>query len=68
MRLEEIQPSAAERRVQAMKANARTEKDRAKQLKAQADAGAEKLKVQQSREKLGQLQDLSVTTNIKPFS
>ena len=67
MRLEEIEAaSAAEQRVKRMKANAMTAKDRAKQLKAQADVGAERLDMQKSRQKLGQLQQATVTTSIRP--
>ena len=67
MRLEEIQPNAAERRVKAMKANAKAAKDRAKQLKAQADASAERLDMQKSRQSLAQLQRSAITSNIKPY-
>ena len=67
MRLDEIQPSsAAVQRVKRRKDNAKSAKDRAKQLKAQADTGAERLKMQKSREKLAQVQRAAVTSNIKP--
>mgnify|MGYP003381389243 CR=1 FL=1 len=67
MRLAEIeQTTAAEKRVAQMQGNAKAEKDRAKQSKAQADMSAERLEVKKSREKLGQLQQAAVTTSIKP--
>ena len=50
-----------------LKANAKSAKDRAKQLKVQADMGAERLDMQKSRQKLGQLQQAAVTTSIKPY-
>ena len=69
MRLEEIKESiAAEQRVKRLKANAKSARDRAKQLKVQADAGAERLKMQQSRQKLAQLHKANVSTTIKPYS
>lgn len=69
MRLEEIQPSnAAEQRVKRMKASAKAAKDRARQLQAQADTSAERLDMQQSRQKLMQLQRKAATSTIKPYS
>lgn len=67
MRLEEIQPGAAEQRVKRLKANAKAAKDRAKQMKAQVDASAERQEVMKTRQKLAQLQRASVTSNIKPY-
>lgn len=68
MRLEEIQPSnAAEQRVKRMKAGAKAAKDRARQLQAQADTSAERLDMQQSRQKLMQLQRKAATSTIKPY-
>jgi hypothetical protein len=67
MRLDEIQPSAAEQRVKRLKANAKAAKDRAKQLKAQADMSAERLDMQKSREKLAQIKKAGVTSTIKPY-
>ena len=68
MRLEEIQPSnAAEPRVKRMKASAKAAKDRARQLQAQADTSAERLDMQQSRQKLVQLQRKAATSTIKPY-
>jgi hypothetical protein len=52
MRLEEFQPSAAERRVKRLKVNAKSARDRARQLKAQADINAERVEMQQSRDAL----------------
>lgn len=67
MRLDEIQPSAAEQRVKRLKANAKAAKDRAKQLKAQADTSAERLDMQKSRQKLAQPQRSLTTSTIKPY-
>jgi hypothetical protein len=67
MRLDEIQPNAAEQRVKRLKANAKAAKDRAKQSKAQADMSAERLEMQKSRQSLAQLQRDAVTSNIKPY-
>lgn len=67
MRLEEIQPGAAERRVKAMMANAKSAKDRARQLKAQADINAERLDMQKSRAALSQAHRSAVTSTIKPY-
>jgi len=64
--LEIKQGNATEQRVQRMKATAKSAKDRAKQLKVQADTNAEQLKLQQSREKLAQLHQSTVGTTIKP--
>lgn len=67
MRLDEIQlSSAAERRVDRLNANAKTMKDRAKQLKAQADASAEQLKVQNSRKQQTLIRTAAQTSMIKP--
>jgi len=68
MRLDEIEAgAAAERRVKRLKANAKSVKDRAKLLKTQADASAERLEMQKSRQKLAQLQRSAVTSNIKSY-
>lgn len=65
MRLEEFDgTSGAERRVKALKANADAAKRQAKQLKANADLNAERLKMQQSRQKLAKIQQSRAT--IKP--
>lgn len=66
MRLEEIQNSAAEQRVDRMKANAKSMKDRAKQLKAQADASAAQLKMRQSRTQKSLVSKAAQTSMIKP--
>lgn len=69
MRLDEIQPAnQADQRVKQMKASAKAAKDRAKQLKVQADASAERLDMQQSRQKLVQLQRKAATSTIKPYT
>lgn len=67
MRLEEIQPSAAERRVKRMRDNAKAAKDRARQLKAQADMSADRLEMQKDRAALVQAQRSAVTSTIKPY-
>jgi hypothetical protein len=67
MRLDEIQPNAAEQRVKRLKATAKAAKDRARQLKAWADASAERLEMQKSRQSLAQLQRSAVTSTIKPY-
>lgn len=67
MRLDEIQPSAAEQRVKRMKANAKAAKERARQLKAQAEMNAERLEMQKSRAALAQAQRSAVTSTIKPY-
>ncbi len=68
MTLEEIkQSSAAEKRVKHLRANAKSAKDRAKQMKVQADTSAEQLKQRQSREKVAQLHNTTVGTTIKPY-
>jgi hypothetical protein len=53
--------------VKRLKANAKSAKDRAKRLQAQAAAGAEQLKLRQSREKLAQIKKADMTSMIKPF-
>lgn len=67
MRLDEIQPNAAEQRVKRLKASAKAAKDRAKQLRTQADTSAERLDMQKSRQELAQLQRSAVASNIKPY-
>ena len=68
MRLDEIKNgTAAEKRVDRLKANAKAAKDRAKQMKTNADRSAEQLKMQQSRQRLSQLHRSSVGTTIKPY-
>ena len=68
MRLDEIRSgTAAEKRVDRLKANAKAAKDRAKQMKTNADRSAEQLKMQQSRQRLSQLHRSSVGTTIKPY-
>ena len=69
MTLEEIKQSgAAEQRVKRLKDQAKAAKDRAKQMKVNADRNAEQLKMRQSREKLAQLHRSNVGTTIKPYS
>ncbi len=68
MRLDEIKNgTAAEKRVDRLKANAKAAKDRAKQMKTNADRSAEQLKMQQSRQRLSQLHRSSAGTTIKPY-
>ena len=68
MTLEEIKQNGAELRVTRMKAQAKAAKDRAKQMKANADLNAEQLKQRQSRDKIAQIQRASVIKTIKPHS
>lgn len=68
MRLDEIQRSAAEQRVDRLKANAKSMKDRAKQVKAQADASAAQLKVRQSRAQQSLVRKAAQTSMIKPHT
>jgi hypothetical protein len=67
MRLDEIQPSAAEQRVKRLKASAKAAKDRALQLTAQADMNAERLEMQKSRTAAAQAQRSTVASTIKPY-
>ena len=68
MRLEEIQASsAAEQRVKRLKDNAKAAKNRAKQLNAQADASADQLAMQQSRERLWMAGKRAQATVITPY-
>ena len=68
MTLDEIKPStAAEQRVERLRDNAKSAKDRAKQLKTQADAGAEENQLRQSRAKLAQTKKADMTSMIKPY-
>jgi hypothetical protein len=67
MRLEEIeQGNGAEQGVDSMKAIAKAAKDRAKQLKVQADMSSERLEMQNARKKLTDLQRQGMTSTIKP--
>lgn len=69
MRLDEIDgSSAAERRVDRLKANAKTMKDRAKQLKSQADASAAQLKMRQSRTQKSLVSKAAQTSMIRPHT
>lgn len=66
MRLAEIEQSAEAMRVQRMQDTAKAEKDRAKQLKARADASAAQLKARQAVQKLQQSRAPANTVTIKP--
>ena len=68
MRLEEIQKDAAKQRVDRMKANAKSIENRAKQLKAQADASAAPLKMQQSRTQQSLVRKAAQTSMTKPHT
>lgn len=69
MRLDEIDGSnAAERRVNRLKANAKTARDRAKQLKAQADASAAQFEMQQSRKRFASTRKAAQTSMVKPHA
>ena len=68
MRLEEITESnAAEKRVQFLKTNAKAAKEKARQMKANADLNAEQLKMKQSRQKSAQIQRSKVGTTIMGY-
>lgn len=67
MRLDEIEPSAAEQRVKRLKDNAKAAKDRAKDLKTQADTSAAQLDMQKSRQQLTQQQRSPAMSTIKPY-
>lgn len=67
MRLDELNLDAVERRIKSMKAGAKSAKERARQLKAQADINAERLDMQKSRAALTQAQRSAVTSTIKPY-
>ena len=67
MRLDEIeQNTAAEQRVQRMKDNAKTAKDKAKQLTTQANVSADQLKLQKSREQLSKATNPPSANMIQP--
>lgn len=67
MRLDEIQPSAAEARMRRLKASANAAMERGRQLKKQAEMNADRLEMQKTQQKLIQLQRSSVAKNIKPI-
>lgn len=67
MRLDELGLDAVERRVKQLKANAKSARNRARQLKAQADINSERLDMQRSRAALAQAQRSAVTSAIKPY-
>jgi len=68
MTLQEITESgAAEQRVQRLKANAKSAKTKASQMKDQADASAEVLKLRQSRQKAAKERKTAVSKMIKPY-
>ena len=67
MRLEEIDPNkAAAEQVKRQKAAAKAARDRANQLKAQADTAAARLATLKSRQKLAQPKGSPATSTIKP--
>jgi hypothetical protein len=68
MRIEEIQAgTAAEQRVKRLTASAKAAKDRARQMKVQADASAQRLEMQKARQSMAQRQQSAVTSTIKPY-
>ena len=70
MTLDEIMEAgsgAAEQRVLRMKANAKAQKDKASQMKKQADASADIWKQRQSRQKAAKARKSSGLKNIKPY-
>jgi hypothetical protein len=69
MRLDEIKPiSAAESRVDRLKDNAKRAGKRAKLMSTQAQASADQLTQQKSRQKLAQKSKSTVGTTIKPHA
>lgn len=67
MRLEEIETgTAASQRVKQLRANAKTARDKAKQLMSQADASADQLAIQQSRKQASMATKAASTATIKP--
>ena len=67
MTLEEImEGDAAQMRVDRLKANAKTAKERARQMKNQADATAEQLKMRKARQQLAKLRQSSNPNFVKP--
>ena len=69
MRLDEIEAGiAAKQRVDRMKANAKSMKNRAKQLKTQADASAAQLKMRQSRTQKSLVSKAAQPSMIKPHT
>ena len=69
MRLDEIMASgAAEQRVKRLKVNAIDASDRAKTLKAQANAEAERLRVTRSQERPERTTKSGAAAMIKPHS
>ena len=67
MTLQEIQESvAAEKRAQGLKANAKRAAENARRMQAHSDLSAERLQMQQSRERLSQQRRSTVGTKAKP--
>jgi hypothetical protein len=68
MRLEEIeQGNAADQRVKRLKDNAKAAKNKATELKAQADTTAAQLDMQNSRQQLTKQQRSPAMSTIKPY-
>ena len=69
MRLKEFEQStAAEQRVDRMKDNAKTAKDKAKQMTTQANVSADQLKLQKLREQLNKASTPSSMSTITPHA
>ena len=67
MTIDEIlEGDASQMRVDRLKANAKAAKERARQMKNQADANAEQLKMRKSRQQLAKLRQASNPNLIKP--
>jgi len=67
MTLDEImEGDAAQMRVDRLKANAKATKERARQMKNQADATGAQLKMRKARQQLAKLRQQSLTKTIKP--
>lgn len=67
MRLDEIEQNAADQRVKRLRATTRAAKDKANQLKAQADTSAAQLDMQKSRQQLTKQQRSPAMSMIKPY-
>ncbi len=68
MRLHEIQKSAADHRVERLKANAKATLDTANKMKAHADLNAAQANARSSQDQFKQLRRPASKPTIKPFS
>lgn len=67
MRLHEIEPDAAERRLSVLRANVKAAKAKANELKARADTSAAQVDMQGARQQLTKQQRSPAMTMIKPY-